>query len=79
MRFTRRTWAAFLLTHPRYVLHPLVTDGRERELPDCPGNICGTDPTTVEETGLPAPISGPAGTLWRDSIGSNGGHNLPMT
>jgi hypothetical protein len=46
---------------------------------DCPGNICGLDPTTVSETGLPAPISGPAGTLWRDSIGSDGGHNIPMT
>jgi hypothetical protein len=46
---------------------------------DCPGNICGTDPTTVSETGRPAPLSGPAGTLWRDSIGSTGGHSAPTT
>jgi hypothetical protein len=25
----RRTWATFLLTHPLYLLHPLLTDGRD--------------------------------------------------
>jgi hypothetical protein len=46
---------------------------------DCPGTICGADPTTISELGLPGPLSGPAGTLWRDSIRGTGGRSASTT